>query len=258
MQAYAGWSRQGRRRRGRRALQRDGRGPARARASPASRRRSSACAATGALLRACGGASPPSSPTGRSPIVSTGFDHLAVALSVGVQHMVRSDLGVGRRDVHARPRDAASARSCSSRPAGASARPSSRARSIPTSSGCTSRRCARGSGAILRRSVGSKGASWSTPGPDGLPQNVPSAAPPSARRFVPVDDEVLELARWAVAIEEHYSRRAARRRRWTSSGRRTAPTGELFMVQARPETVHRARTSDAVDSTGSRPGERRW
>jgi len=33
----------------------------------------------------------------------TGFDHSQVAISVGVQHMVRSDLGQ-RRDVHARHR----------------------------------------------------------------------------------------------------------------------------------------------------------
>jgi pyruvate,water dikinase len=33
--------------------------------------------------------------------VHSNFDHNAVALSVGVQHMVRSDLGRQRRDVHA-------------------------------------------------------------------------------------------------------------------------------------------------------------
>ena len=36
--------------------------------------------------------------------VHQGFDHSAVALSAGVQHMVRSDLGAARRDVHARHR----------------------------------------------------------------------------------------------------------------------------------------------------------
>ena len=36
--------------------------------------------------------------------VHSNFDHGAVALSVGVQHMVRSDLGARRRDVHARHR----------------------------------------------------------------------------------------------------------------------------------------------------------
>jgi pyruvate,water dikinase len=63
-------------------------------------------------------------------------------------------------------------------------------------------------------------------------------------RFVLVEDEVLQLARWAVAIEEHFSAQAGRSTpmdiEWAKDGR----TGELFIVQARPETVH-ARRADA-------------
>ena len=51
-------------------------------------------------------------------------------------------------------------------------------------------------------------------------------------------EETLELARWAVAIEEHYCERAGERApmdiEWAKDGR----SGELFIVQARPETVH--------------------
>jgi pyruvate,water dikinase len=57
-------------------------------------------------------------------------------------------------------------------------------------------------------------------------------------RFVLSDDEVLELARSAVAVERHYSERAGRPvpmdLEWAKDGR----SGELFVVQARPETVH--------------------
>ncbi|MGH8934107.1 MAG: phosphoenolpyruvate synthase [Egibacteraceae bacterium] len=53
-------------------------------------------------------------------------------------------------------------------------------------------------------------------------------------RFVLSDDEVLQLARWGVAIEEHYGH--AMDIEWAKDGR----TGELFIVQARPETVHSA------------------
>ncbi len=57
-------------------------------------------------------------------------------------------------------------------------------------------------------------------------------------RFVLSDDEVLELARWAVAVEGHYSERAGRPvpmdLEWAKDGR----SGELYIVQARPETVH--------------------
>ena len=53
------------------------------------------------------------------------------------------------------------------------------------------------------------------------------------------DEEVLTLARWSVAIEEHYG--TPMDIEWAKDG----PTGELFIVQARPETVH-SRAAAAV------------
>jgi pyruvate,water dikinase len=49
--------------------------------------------------------------------------------------------------------------------------------------------------------------------------------------FVLEDGEVLELARWACAIEKHY--KTPMDIEWAKDGE----TGELFIVQARPETV---------------------
>ncbi|MEI6886888.1 MAG: phosphoenolpyruvate synthase [bacterium] len=49
--------------------------------------------------------------------------------------------------------------------------------------------------------------------------------------FVLTDEQVLTLARWGVAIEEHYSRPMDIE--WAKDGK----TNELFIVQARPETV---------------------
>jgi pyruvate, water dikinase len=51
------------------------------------------------------------------------------------------------------------------------------------------------------------------------------------RSFVLQDDEVLTLARWAVAIEKHYKK--AMDIEWAKDG----DSEELFIVQARPETV---------------------
>jgi pyruvate,water dikinase len=52
------------------------------------------------------------------------------------------------------------------------------------------------------------------------------------------DADVLQLARWGLAIEEHYSKHRGADTpmdiEWAKDGR----TGELFIVQARPETVH--------------------
>jgi pyruvate,water dikinase len=46
------------------------------------------------------------------------------------------------------------------------------------------------------------------------------------------DEEILTLARWAVIIEKHYGR--PQDIEWAKDGE----TGELFIVQSRPETIH--------------------
>ncbi len=62
---------------------------------------------------------------------------------------------------------------------------------------------------------------------------VEERVPASLReRFVLSDEEALELARLAVAIEDHYG--VPMDVEWAKDGE----TGELFVVQARPETVH--------------------
>jgi pyruvate,water dikinase len=57
-------------------------------------------------------------------------------------------------------------------------------------------------------------------------------------RLILSDDEVLQLARWAVLIEDHYSTQAGRPTpmdiEWAKDGR----LGQLYIVQARPETAH--------------------
>ncbi|MGA8849663.1 MAG: phosphoenolpyruvate synthase [Dehalococcoidia bacterium] len=52
------------------------------------------------------------------------------------------------------------------------------------------------------------------------------------RQFALNDDEILILARWACIIEEHYG--VPMDIEWAKDG----ANGELFVVQARPETVH--------------------
>jgi pyruvate,water dikinase len=52
------------------------------------------------------------------------------------------------------------------------------------------------------------------------------------------DYEVLELARWGCAIEEHYSALAGKPTPMDIEWAKDGNTGELFVLQARPETVH--------------------
>jgi pyruvate,water dikinase len=51
-------------------------------------------------------------------------------------------------------------------------------------------------------------------------------------KFSLSDEEVLKLARWGILIEEHY--KYPQDIEWAKDGQ----TGELFIVQSRPETVH--------------------
>ena len=61
-------------------------------------------------------------------------------------------------------------------------------------------------------------------------------------RMVLADEEILGLARWACAIEDHYGRPMDME--WAKDGE----TGELFVVQARPETVQARRDTAMLKS----------
>lgn len=64
--------------------------------------------------------------------------------------------------------------------------------------------------------------------------------------FVLSDDEILRLAQWAVEIEEHYGKKY---KKWTPMDLEWAKdgtSGELYIIQARPETVHSVRDFSEV------------
>jgi len=66
-------------------------------------------------------------------------------------------------------------------------------------------------------------------------------------RFVLSDDEVLQLARWALAIEDHYSTRAGHPTPMDIEWAKDGKTKALYIVQARPETVHSQREGPAIE-----------
>jgi len=61
------------------------------------------------------------------------------------------------------------------------------------------------------------------------------------RQFVLSPAETVELATQAIAIEKHYSERAGERRPMDIEWAKDGASGELFIVQARPETAHARR-----------------
>ena len=58
---------------------------------------------------------------------------------------------------------------------------------------------------------------------------------------------MLTLARYAVVIEKHYSASAGKSRPMDIEWAKDGESGELFIVQARPETVHSIRTGAFQD-----------
>jgi len=95
---------------------------------------------------------------------------------------------------------------------------------------------------IVGKRVGSKELTMIyTDDPSEPVRNIPT--PPGERsRFTLTDDEILTLARWACIIEEHYNKPMDIE--WAKDG----AEGELFVVQARPETVHSLLTGKTMET----------
>lgn len=67
------------------------------------------------------------------------------------------------------------------------------------------------------------------------------------KKFCLTDAEALQLARWSIAVEEHYS---AKYGKWTPMDLEWAKDGqteELYIVQARPETVQSQRNRNIIE-----------
>ncbi|MDP3584555.1 MAG: phosphoenolpyruvate synthase [Thiobacillus sp.] len=176
--------------------------------------------------------------------VHHGFAHADVALSAGVQRMVRSDIACSgvlfTLDTESGFRDVVfitAAWGLGETVVQGSVNPDEFYVHKP--------KLAEGFPAVVRRELGSKAIRmvWR----DGA--TVIEDTPPAlCRQFSLTDAEVLELARQAMAIEAHYQRPMDVE--WAKDG----DTGELFIVQARPETV-KARAGGGERYVLEAPGE---
>ena len=164
--------------------------------------------------------------------VHQGFAHGAVALSAAVQQMVRSDLGASgvlfTLDTESGFRDVVfitSAYGLGEMVVQGAVNPDEFYVHKPM--------LEKGRPAIVRRALGSKlqkmvFAASATTGKSTRVTEVPDA---ERQRFSLTDADVLELARYAVAIERHYGRPMDVE--WAKDG----ADGRLYVLQARPETV---------------------
>ena len=94
---------------------------------------------------------------------------------------------------------------------------------------------------ILRRERGSKALKMIYHDDPAERVAVVDVAPGDQRRFSLNDEEVIELARYAVAIERHYGR--AMDIEWARDG----VDGHIYILQARPETVQSRLAGQAVE-----------
>jgi len=67
-------------------------------------------------------------------------------------------------------------------------------------------------------------------------------------KFTLTDDEILKLAKWSLAIEEHFSKKANEERPMDIEWAKDGITEELFIVQARPETVQSQKDANSFST----------
>ncbi len=168
--------------------------------------------------------------------VDKGFDHFSIALSVGVQKMVRSDKACSgvmfSVDTESGFKDVVfitGSYGLGENIVLGVVNPDEYYVFKPT--------LKQGFKPIISRKIGNKELKmiYSTEG-NKPTKNVP-VSEADRNKFVLNDDEVLTLARWACTIEDHYSWKAGHFKPMDMEWAKDGQTGELFIVQARPETV---------------------
>jgi pyruvate, water dikinase len=175
-----------------------------------------------------------------------GFDHLKIALSIGVQRMVRSDLASSgvmfSIDTETGSQDIVlinASFGLGENVVQGSINPDEYYVFKPT--------LKQGFRPIVQKILGSKEFKLVYDiGGSKMVKNIP--VPPDDRsRFAITDDEILSLAQWACLIEDHYSQKHGHYTPMDMEWAKDGPTGELFILQARPETVQSQKSLDRVE-----------
>ena len=171
--------------------------------------------------------------------VHQGFDHAQVALSAGVQKMIRSDIGASgvmfTLDTESGFRDAVfvtASYGLGEMVVQGAVNPDEFFVHKPT--------VMAGRPAILRRNVGSKAIKMIYASGGDTPVTTVPVDEAERRRFCLTDEQVEELARQAIRIEQHYGRPMDIE--WALDGL----DGQLYVVQARPETVQ-SRSGNVIE-----------
>ncbi|MEQ9552898.1 MAG: phosphoenolpyruvate synthase [Coleofasciculus sp. G3-WIS-01] len=174
-----------------------------------------------------------------------GFDHFDVALSVGVQKMVRSDLASSgvmfSIDTETGFKNAAlvtAAYGLGENVVQGAVNPDEYFVFKPT--------LKQGYRPILEKRLGSKEIKMIYDiGGSKLTKNVPVSEPEQIKYAIN-DEEILQLARWGCIIEDHYSEVRGVYTPMDIEWAKDGETGELYIVQARPETVQSQKSKSVL------------
>ena len=178
--------------------------------------------------------------------VDKGFDHFKVALSIGVQKMVRSDKSCSgvmfSIDTESGFKDVVfvtAAYGLGENVVQGAVNPDEYYVFKPT--------LKQGFKSIIHREVGEKAIKMIY-SQNGIKQtkNVP-VSKDDRKKFALNDDEVLTLAKWACIIEDHYSEKAGHFKPMDMEWAKDGETGQLFIVQARPETVQSQKDRTTIE-----------
>lgn len=176
-----------------------------------------------------------------------GFDHFDVALSIGVQKMVRSDLATAgvafSIDTESGFQNAVlitAAYGLGENVVQGTVNPDEYVVFKPT--------LKEGFTPILNQRLGSKALRmiYDTSG-NRLTQNIP-VPEADQQRYALSDAEILQLARWVCQIEDHYSDLRGTYTPMDVEWAKDGQTGELYIVQARPETVQSQKSQNVLRS----------
>ncbi len=176
-----------------------------------------------------------------------GFDHLSVALSIGVQKMVRSDMAASgvifSIDTESGFKDAillTGAYGLGELVVQGTVNPDEFYVFKPT--------LKTGHRPILQKKLGTKEVKMIYASGKEEPVEIVPVPEDERKQFCISEDEILKLAEWTAIIEDHYSQKAGFFKpmdiEWGKDGR----TGELFILQARPETVQSQRDVNVLES----------
>jgi pyruvate,water dikinase len=166
-----------------------------------------------------------------------GFAEVPIALSIGVQRMVRADLATSgvlfTLDTETGFRDVVLINASYGL-----GEPIVQGSVTPDEYWVFKQTLKQGFRPILRKTIGTKEFKMVYDEGGSRAVKVVPVAPGDRARMALDDEEILTLARWGCAIEDHYSRvrgvATPMDIEWAKDGR----TGELVVLQARPETVH--------------------